>query len=50
MAAGRVVVGYNNTRPDIVPETSTNIHTRQVNRARNCTRVHRVPGGYVIVV
>jgi hypothetical protein len=57
MAAGRVLFGYNNTRPEIVPETSTNIHTHQANRARNCTRTHahrvstgyRVSNGYVIV-
>jgi hypothetical protein len=57
MAAGRVLFGYNNTRPEIVPETSTNIHTHQANRARNCTRTHahrvstgyRVSSGYVIV-
>jgi hypothetical protein len=46
MAAGRILFGYNNTRPEIVPETSTNIHTHQANRARNCTRTraHRVSG------
>jgi transposase InsO family protein len=57
MAAGRVLFGYNNTRPEIVPETSTNIHTHQAKRARNCTRTHahrvstgyRVSSGYVIV-
>jgi hypothetical protein len=57
MAAGRVLFEYNNTRPEIVPETSTNIHTHQVNRARNYTRTHahrvstgyRVSSGYVIV-
>jgi hypothetical protein len=57
MAAGRVLFGYNNTRPEIVPETSTNIHTHQANRTRNCTRTHahrvstgyRVSSGYVIV-
>jgi hypothetical protein len=58
MAAGRVLFGYNNnTRPEIVPEASTNIHTHQANRARNCTRTHshrvsteyRVSSGYVIV-
>jgi hypothetical protein len=57
MAAGRILFGYNNTRPEIVPETSTNIHTHQANRARNCTRTHahrvstgyRVSSGYVIV-
>jgi hypothetical protein len=57
MAVGRVLFGYNNTRPEIVPETSTNIHTHQANRARNCTRTHahrvstgyRVSSGYVIV-
>jgi hypothetical protein len=57
MAAGRVLFGYNNTRPEIVPETSTNIHTHQANQARNYTRTHthqvstgyRVSSGYVIV-
>jgi hypothetical protein len=48
MAAGQILFGYNNTRPEIVPETSTNIHTHQANRARNCTctRAHRVSTGY----
>jgi hypothetical protein len=48
MAAGRILFGYNNTRPEIEPESSTNIHTHQVNRARNCThtRAHRVSTGY----
>jgi hypothetical protein len=48
MAAGRILFGYNNTRPKIVPETSTNIHTHQANRARNFTRTraHRVSTGY----
>jgi hypothetical protein len=48
MAAGRVVFGYGNTRPDIVPDLLTTIHTHQTNRARNCTRtrIHRVPVGY----
>jgi hypothetical protein len=54
MATGRILFGYNNTRPEIVPETSTNIHTHQPNRARNCTctRVstgYRVSSGYVTV-
>ena len=57
MASGRILFGYNNTRPEIVPETSTNIHTHQANRARNYTRTHahrvstgyRVSSGYVIV-
>jgi hypothetical protein len=57
MAAGRILFGYNNTRLEIVPETSTNIHTHQANRARNCTRTrahrvstgYRVSSGYVIV-
>jgi hypothetical protein len=46
MAAGQILCGYNNTRPKIVLETSTNIHTHQANRMRNCTRthVHRVSG------
>jgi hypothetical protein len=48
MAAGRILFGYNNTRSEIVPDTSTNIHTHQANRARNCirTRAHRVSTGY----
>jgi hypothetical protein len=47
MAVGRVVFGYNNTRSDIVPEPSINIHTQQANRVRICTRTraYRVPGG-----
>jgi hypothetical protein len=57
MTTGRILFGYNNTRPEIVPGTSTNIHTHQANRARNCTRTHahrvstgyRVSSGYVIV-
>jgi hypothetical protein len=57
MAACRILFGYNNIQPEIVPETSTNIHTHQANRARNCTRTHanrvsteyRLSGGYVIV-
>jgi hypothetical protein len=57
MAAGRILFGYTNTRPEIVPETSTNIHTHQANRARNCTRTrahrvstrYRVSSGYVVV-
>jgi hypothetical protein len=35
MAAGRVVFGYDNTRPDIIPDPYTNIHTHQVNRVKN---------------
>jgi hypothetical protein len=48
MAAGQILSRYNNIRPEIVPETSTNIHTQQANRARNCTRTraHRVSTGY----
>jgi hypothetical protein len=57
MAAGRILFGYNNTRLEIVPDTSTNIHTHQANRVRNCTRTrvhwvsigYRVSNGYVIV-
>jgi hypothetical protein len=57
MAAGRVLFGYNNTQPKNVPETSTNIHTHQVNWARNCTHTHahrvftgyRVSSGYAII-
>jgi hypothetical protein len=48
MVAGRVVFGYTNIRSDIIPDPSTNIHTHQANRAKNCTRTraHRVPVGY----
>jgi hypothetical protein len=48
MTVGRILFGYNNTQPEIIPEASTNIHTHQTNRARNCTcsRVHRVSTGY----
>jgi hypothetical protein len=48
MAAGRILFGYNNTQPEIVPEICTNIDTHQANRARNCTRTrtHRVSTGY----
>jgi hypothetical protein len=48
MAAGRILFGYNNTQPKIVPKTSTNIHTHQANRSRNCTctHAHRVSTGY----
>jgi hypothetical protein len=48
MAAGRVVFGYNNTRPDIIPDPYTNIHTQQANRVKKWTRTraHRVPIGY----
>jgi hypothetical protein len=48
MAAGRILFGYNNTRPEIVSEICTNIDTHQANRARNCirTRAHRVSTGY----
>jgi hypothetical protein len=42
MAAGRVVLGYDNTRPDIIPDPYTNIHTHQVNRIKNGP----VPIGY----
>jgi hypothetical protein len=50
MAAGRVVFGYNNTRPDIIPDRYTNIHTHQANRVKKWTyiHVHRVPVGYRI--
>jgi hypothetical protein len=46
MAAGRVVFGYDNTRPDIIPDPYTNIHTHQVNRVKKWTRtrIHRVSG------
>jgi hypothetical protein len=54
MAAGRVVFGSDNTRPDIIPDPYTNIHTHQVNRVKKWTRTHthrvsvgyRVSGGY----
>jgi hypothetical protein len=48
MAAGRVVFGYDNTRPDIIPDPYTNIHTHQVNRVKKWTRTrtHRVSVGY----
>jgi hypothetical protein len=48
MAAGRVVFGSDNTRPDIIPDPYTNIHTHQVNRVKNWTRTrtHRVSVGY----
>jgi hypothetical protein len=48
MAAGRVVFGSDNTRPDIIPDPYTNIHTHQVNRVQNWTRTrtHRVSVGY----
>jgi hypothetical protein len=48
MAAGRVVFGYDNTRPDIIPDAYTNIHTHQVNRVKKWTRtrIHRVFVGY----
>jgi hypothetical protein len=48
MATGRVVFGYNNTRPDIIPAPYTNIHTHQANRVKKWTRTraHRVPVGY----
>jgi hypothetical protein len=54
MAAGRVVFGSNNTRPDIIPDPYTNIHTHQVNRVKKWTRTrthrvsvrYRVSGGY----
>jgi hypothetical protein len=47
MAAGRIMFGYSNTRPDVVTESSTNIHIHQANRTRNYTRIrtHRVPSG-----
>jgi hypothetical protein len=42
------VFGYTNTRSDIIPDPSTNIHTHQANQAKNCTRTraHQVPIGY----
>jgi hypothetical protein len=42
------VFRYTNTRSDIIPDPSTNIHTHQANRAKNCsrTRARRVPVGY----
>jgi hypothetical protein len=46
MAAGRVVFGYDNSRPDIIPDPYTNIHTHQVNRVKKWTRTHRVSVGY----
>ena len=54
MAAGRVMFGSDNTRPDIIPDPYTNIHTHQVNRVKKWTRTHthrvsvgyRVSGGY----
>jgi hypothetical protein len=46
MAAGRVVFGYDNTRPDIIPDPYTNIHTHQVNWGKKWTRTHRVSIGY----
>jgi hypothetical protein len=48
MAAGRVVFGYDNTRPDIIPGPYTNIHIHQVNRVKKWTRtrIHRVSVGY----
>jgi hypothetical protein len=54
MAAGRVVFGSDNTRPDIIPDPYTNIHTHQVNRVKKWTRTrtqrvsigYRVSGGY----
>jgi hypothetical protein len=48
MAAGRVVFGYNNTRPEIIPAPYTNIHTHQANLVKKWTRTraHRVPIGY----
>jgi|UPI000222019A hypothetical protein len=48
MAAGRVVFGSDNTRPDIIPDPYTNIHTHQVNRVKKWTRTHthRVSVGY----
>jgi hypothetical protein len=46
MAAGRVLFEYNNTRPDIVPRPSINIHTHQGNQVEICTRAHPVPVGY----
>jgi hypothetical protein len=51
MAAGRIVFGYNNTRPNIIPAPYTNIHTHQANRVKKWTRTraHRVSGGYAAV-
>jgi hypothetical protein len=57
MTVGRILFGYHNTRPEILPDTSTNIHTHQANQARNGTRTHahrvstgyRVSSGYVTV-
>jgi hypothetical protein len=48
MAAGRVVFGYDNTRPDIILGPCINIHTHQVNRVKKWTRTrtHRVSVGY----
>jgi hypothetical protein len=48
MAAGRLVFGYDNTRPDIIPDPYTNIHTHQVNRVKKWTRTrtHRVSVEY----
>jgi hypothetical protein len=48
MAAGRVVFGSDNTRPDIIPDPYTNIHTHQVNRVKKWTHTHthRVSVGY----
>jgi hypothetical protein len=48
MAAGRVVFGYDNTRPYIIPDHYTNIHTHQVNRVKKWThtRTHRVSVAY----
>jgi hypothetical protein len=54
MAAGRVVFGSDNIRPDIIPDPYTNIHTHQVNRVKKWTRTrtnrvsvgYRVSGGY----
>jgi hypothetical protein len=50
MAAGRVVFGSDNTRPDIIPDPYTNIHTHQVNRVKKWTRTrtHRVSVGYPV--
>ena len=52
MAAGRVVFGSDNTRPDIIPDPYTNIHTHQVNRVKKWTRTHthRVSVGYRVPV
>jgi hypothetical protein len=53
MAAGRVVFGYDNTRPDIIPDPYTNIHTHQVNRVKNglvpVSTGYRVSSGYTTV-